>query len=257
MLNQRYNETMNQKGFINIFMAIMVLAVVGVFGYYVVSRKSIKSPPAMLDNGQEVGTSNVNTLPSQPQSNSKEDISSCVSASDYTYTFSIVFSANTSKQVAEQILKDNNVESFRDLSSPVGYSFELPNNAICASVEGIFKIKDTFKIPVLYREPEEGQPRSGPRDGDPSCQNVPSYFVTSNSASPSNNFFLAYYQNGDQFKKALENVGAYSIVPIGGEKNYYATFHNGEICKSVQTLKGNLNVEKIQSLPHTTDLPRK
>ena len=184
---------------------------------------------------------------------SKEDIGSCVTASNYTYEFYVVFGADVSKETAEQILRDNSAETFHLTSEPPsGYSFELPNDNMCTSLEGVFKVKDTFKIPALYRQPEANQPTSGPVNSL-SCQNVPSYFVTPNGyiSSPSNNFILTYYQNGDQLKNELEKLGGYNVVPIGEKtKTYYTTFQNGKICKSVGALKQHPNVKSIGTVPY-------
>lgn len=242
---------MNQKGFSNLIVLLIVIGVivVGVSSYLTFKEVDKNGIPQQQsqENGEDKDLS------------SKEDISSCVSTSNYAYEFYVVFSPSVSKQVAEQILQENNAKTFRLTSEPPsGYVFELPNETICESLESIYNVKDVFRIPALYRQPEKDQPTSGPINRL-SCQNVPENFVTPNGyiSSPSNNFTLTYYQNGNQLKDELENVGAYNIVPIGGEKKktYYATFQNGKICKSVEALRQHPAVVEIDTVPFMPGSP--
>lgn len=244
---RKYFFNIEKKVFFNSLIIISVIVITG----FLIFRKQTFIPQQSHEN-----TSLTDTSQSIPAA--KEDISSCVSASNYTYRFYVVFTIETVAQNAEKILLDNNVETFhQNAESPSGYSFELPNNNMCTPLENIFKVKDTFRIPVLYRQAEKDQPVSGPVNLL-SCPNIPDYFIIPNGyiSNNSNNFYLAYYQNGDQLKEALENIGAYNIVPTGDKKKTYnATFQNGKICQSVNSLRENPNIYKIETIPYLPGPP--
>lgn len=184
--------------------------------------------------------------------NTNEDIRDCVSSANYTSSFNVIFNEGVSKKDAELILKDNYSDEFRPNSeSPNSYFFELPTNNICKPLEGIFIIKNVYKIPALYRQPEKFQPKNGPVN-ILSCPNIPSYFIIPNGyiSNLSNNFYLTYYQNGNELIKELENLGAYNINSLVNNKiSYNVSFQNGKICQSVNSLKVNSSVFKIENIP--------
>jgi hypothetical protein len=172
---------------------------------------------------------------------------------NFSNEFYVVFKAGISRKDAESILKLNNVKTFNLRSLPPDwYKFKLDESRLCESLRRIYDIRDTFSIPAINWEQNEGDLS---KLDNINCPSVPSSFIAQNGAvQHSNTFMVTFYQNKDKLGEVLKGLGAYNISSgpksdLEKEKTYYVTFPNGQANQNFEYVKKNANVKMAGNVP--------